>query len=173
MEVIIGTSDNYEEEVLKAERVIIDFNADWCGPCRMLGPILEEVAKNLKKTKVVSINVDDEEDLASEYNVFTIPCLVLLENGKEVKRNVGLISKEELGAGPAGMSAAIYTKRAKKNVLVIEALTYGGQIVNTLDIENYPAEAHISGFDFSTKLFNQAKELGAEFVFEKVFETPP
>ena len=96
MEVIIGTSNNYEEEVLKAERVLIDFNADWCGPCRMLGPILEEVAKNLKKTKVVSINVDDEEDLASEYNVFTIPCLVLLENGKEVKRNVGLISKEEL-----------------------------------------------------------------------------
>ena len=96
MEVIIGKSDNYEEEVLKAERVIIDFNAEWCGPCRMLGPILEEVAKNLKKTKVVSINVDDEEDLASEYNVFTIPCLVLLENGKEVKRNVGLISKEEL-----------------------------------------------------------------------------
>ena len=75
-----------------------------------------------------------------------------------------------IGAGPAGMSAAIYAKRAKKNVLVIEALTYGGQIVNTLDIENYPAEAHISGFDFSTKLFNQAKELGAEFIFEKVFE---
>ena len=75
-----------------------------------------------------------------------------------------------IGAGPAGMSAAIYAKRAKKNVLVIEALTYGGQIVNTLDIENYPAEAHISGYDFSTKLFNQAKELGAEFIFEKVFE---
>jgi thioredoxin 1 len=96
MEVIIGTSDNFEKEVLKAERVIIDFNAEWCGPCRMLGPILESVAKDLKKTKVVSVNVDDEEDLASEYNVFTIPCLVLLENGKEIKRNVGLISKEDL-----------------------------------------------------------------------------
>ena len=96
MEVIIGTSDNFDEEVLKAERVIIDFNAEWCGPCRMLGPILESVAKDLKKTKVVSINVDDEEDLATTYNVFTIPCLVLLENGKEIKRNVGLMSKEEL-----------------------------------------------------------------------------
>ena len=96
MEVITGTSKNFEEEVIKAERVIVDFNAEWCGPCRMLGPILEEVAKYLKKTKVVSVNVDDEEDLASEYNVFTIPCLVLLENGKEIKRNVGLISKEEL-----------------------------------------------------------------------------
>ena len=96
MEVIIGTSDNFDEEVLKAERVIIDFNAEWCGPCRMLGPILENVAKDLKKTKVVSINVDDEEDLATTYNVFTIPCLVLLENGKEIKRNVGLMSKEDL-----------------------------------------------------------------------------
>ena len=96
MEVIIGTSDNFDEEVLKAERVIIDFNAEWCGPCRMLGPILESVAKDLKKTKVVSINVDDEEDLATTYNVFTIPCLVLLENGKEIKRNVGLMSKEDL-----------------------------------------------------------------------------
>ena len=96
MEVITGTSDNFDEEVLKAERVIIDFNAEWCGPCRMLGPILESVAKDLKKTKVVSINVDDEEDLATTYNVFTIPCLVLLENGKEIKRNVGLMSKEDL-----------------------------------------------------------------------------
>ena len=96
MEVIIGTSDNFDEEVLKAERVIIDFNAEWCGPCRMLGPILESVAKDLKKTKVVSINVDDEEDLATTYNVFTIPGLVLLENGKEIKRNVGLMSKEDL-----------------------------------------------------------------------------
>ena len=75
-----------------------------------------------------------------------------------------------IGAGPAGMSAAIYARRAKKNVLVIEALTYGGQIVNTLDIENYPAESHISGYDLATKMYNQAKELGAEFIFEKVFE---
>ncbi len=75
-----------------------------------------------------------------------------------------------IGAGPAGMSAAIYARRAKKSVLVIEALSYGGQIVNTLDIENYPAEAHISGYDLATKMYNQAKELGAEFIFEKAFE---
>ena len=73
-----------------------------------------------------------------------------------------------IGAGPAGLTAAIYARRASKKVLVLEAKTYGGSIINTLDIENYPVESHISGFDFATKLYNQAKELGTEIVFEKV-----
>ncbi len=72
-----------------------------------------------------------------------------------------------IGAGPAGMTAAIYAGRAAKSVLVLEALNCGGQILNTPDIENYPARAHISGYDFSTTLYEQAKELGAQFIFEK------
>ena len=75
-----------------------------------------------------------------------------------------------VGAGPAGLTAAIYARRASKKVLVLEAKSYGGQIINTLDIENYPVEAHISGFDFATKLYNQAKDLGAEILFEKVVD---
>lgn len=73
-----------------------------------------------------------------------------------------------IGAGPAGLTAAIYGRRASKSVLVLEAMSYGGQIINTLDIENYPAEPHISGFEFATKIYNQAKDLGAEVRFEKV-----
>ncbi len=72
-----------------------------------------------------------------------------------------------IGAGPAGLTAAIYARRASKTVLVLEALSYGGQIINTPDIENYPAAMHISGFDFATKVYEQAQELGAEFVFDK------
>ena len=72
-----------------------------------------------------------------------------------------------IGAGPAGLTAAIYARRASKTVLVLEALSYGGQIINTPDIENYPAAAHISGFDFATKVYEQAQALGAEFAFEK------
>jgi len=75
-----------------------------------------------------------------------------------------------IGAGPAGMTAAIYARRALKKTLVLEAVSYGGQIINTLEIDNYPVAPHISGFDFSTKLYNQAKDLGAEFKFEKVVE---
>ena len=75
-----------------------------------------------------------------------------------------------VGAGPAGLTAAIYARRANKKVLVLEANTYGGQIVNTKSIENYPVNPGISGFDFATKLYNQAKDLGAEIKFEKVID---
>jgi len=75
-----------------------------------------------------------------------------------------------IGGGPAGLTAAIYARRAFKSVLVLEAKSCGGQIINTPDIENYPVEAHISGFDFATRLIEQAKGLGAEIVTEKAVE---
>ena len=75
-----------------------------------------------------------------------------------------------VGAGPAGLTSAVYARRAMKSVLVLEALSYGGQIINTLSIENYPALPNVSGFDFATNLYNQAKELGADVRFEKVLE---
>lgn len=73
-----------------------------------------------------------------------------------------------IGAGPAGLTAAIYGARANKKVLVLEALNYGGAIINTPSIENYPVEENISGFDFATKLYNQVINLGVEVKFEKV-----
>jgi thioredoxin reductase (NADPH) len=75
-----------------------------------------------------------------------------------------------VGAGPAGLTAAIYARRANKKVLVLEANTYGGQIINTNIIENYPVTPGISGFDFATKLYNQTKDLGAEIKFEKAVD---
>ena len=73
-----------------------------------------------------------------------------------------------VGCGPAGLSASIYARRNNKKTLILESNNYGGQIINTLDIENYPVIEHISGFDFATNLYNQAKKLGAEIKFEKV-----
>ena len=75
-----------------------------------------------------------------------------------------------IGAGAAGLTASIYAKRAEKNTLILEAMSYGGQVINTAEIENYPAAPHISGFDLATKLYNQAKDLGAEIKFEEVIE---
>lgn len=72
-----------------------------------------------------------------------------------------------IGAGTAGMTAAIYARRASKTVLLIEAKSYGGQIINTPHIDNYPAQAHISGFDFATAIYEQVKEAGADITFEK------
>ena len=73
-----------------------------------------------------------------------------------------------IGAGPAGLTASIYLARSGKKSLVLEAKSYGGQIINTLDIENYPGLNHVSGFDLATNMYNQAKELGATIKFEKV-----
>ncbi len=97
MEIINVGKDNFKKEVLNSNiPVLIDFNANWCGPCRMLRPILDEISKENDNVKIVSINIDNEEDLAREYDVMSIPCLVLIENGKETKRSVGLIPKEDL-----------------------------------------------------------------------------
>ena len=97
MSVIEANKDNFEKEVLKSEKkVLVDFNAEWCGPCKMLKPVIEEFAESQDEIKVVSVNIDDEEDLAEEYNVSSIPCLVVFEEGKEVKRNVGFISKDDV-----------------------------------------------------------------------------
>lgn len=91
------TSENFEEEVLKSEKIVlVDFYADWCGPCKMLSPIVEEVAAEEKNVKFVKINIDNEQDIAINYQVISIPTLVVLKNGEEINRSVGLIDKNEV-----------------------------------------------------------------------------
>lgn len=90
-------NDNFEEEVLKSEKtVLIDFYADWCGPCQMLSPIVEKVAEENEDIKVVKLNIDEEQDLAIQYGVMSIPTLVVVKNGQEENRVVGLVSKSEV-----------------------------------------------------------------------------
>ena len=97
MSVIEVTKENFKTEVLKSDKkVLADFNADWCGPCKMLRPIIDELAEEKDNVKIVSINIDNEDELAEKYNVSSIPCLVLFENGEESRRSIGLIPKEEI-----------------------------------------------------------------------------
>ncbi len=97
MAVIEVNKDNFESVVLKSDKkVLVDFNASWCGPCKMLRPVLDQIAETNTNVEFVSINVDDEDELAEKYGVSAIPCLVLIDKGEEVKRSVGLISRDEL-----------------------------------------------------------------------------
>ena len=83
------------DEAIKGDKVLVDFYADWCGPCKMISPVLEQVEKEEDVT-VVKVNVDELQDLAMQFGVMTIPNLKLFEKGKIKNENVGLMSKEEV-----------------------------------------------------------------------------
>ncbi len=91
------TKDNFQKEVLESDKpVIVDFWATWCGPCRMLGPVVEEIAEEHPEIKVCKVNVDDEPDLAQEYGVMSIPFVVSFKNGQVYKSSIGVQPKEAL-----------------------------------------------------------------------------
>jgi len=95
MSVISIGKNDFEKEVLNSEKkVLVDFYASWCGPCRMLAPIINEISDERSDIKVVKINVDDEPELASEFGVMSIPTLIVFENGKAVDRMMGARPKD-------------------------------------------------------------------------------
>ena len=97
MSVIEINSKNFESEVLNSDKVVLaDFNAQWCGPCKMLKPIIDSIAEERKDVKVVSIDIEEEDELAEKYEVFSIPCVVVFKNGEEVNRSVGFKQKQDI-----------------------------------------------------------------------------
>ena len=90
------TKDNFENEVLKSEKtVLIDFYADWCGPCQMVGPIIHEIAEERDDIKVGKINVDEQPELAAAFRVQSIPMLVVVKDGKIANQSVGAMPKRK------------------------------------------------------------------------------
>ena len=97
MDTITITKDNFQAEVIEAKgTVLIDFWASWCGPCRMLSPIVDQVAEEHPDVKVGKINVDEEPELASQFDVMSIPMLVVFKDGQKINESVGLIPKEKV-----------------------------------------------------------------------------
>ena len=97
MSIIKITKVNFEEKVLNSKKqVLLDFWATWCGPCQMLAPVLEEIAEENEDLIIGKIDVDKERDLAIQFNVASIPTMILMENGQPVKRMVGFCPKAEV-----------------------------------------------------------------------------
>lgn len=91
------TKENFQKEVLESDKpVLVDFWAAWCGPCRMVGPIVEEVAEERPDIKVCKVNVDEEQELASAFQVMSIPTLMVVKDGKVVNQSVGARPKADI-----------------------------------------------------------------------------
>ena len=97
MSAIQVNKNNFQEEVLSSDKpVLVDFWASWCGPCRMVAPVLEEIANERSDVKVCKINVDEEPELASRYNVMSIPTLLVMREGQVVNQSVGAKPKSQI-----------------------------------------------------------------------------
>ena len=97
MSVLVITKENFETEVINSDKpVLLDFYADWCGPCRMVGPIISEISEERSDIKVGKINVDEQSELAAKFGVMSIPMLAVIKDGKTVNTAVGARPKEQI-----------------------------------------------------------------------------
>jgi thioredoxin 1 len=97
MSVLNVTKDNFEQEVLACDKtVLVDFYADWCGPCRMVSPIVDEIAEEHPEYKIVKVNVDAEGELAQQFGIMSIPTLLVIKNGKVAEQSTGAKPKAQI-----------------------------------------------------------------------------
>ena len=97
MSVIKITKDNFQEQVMQSDvPVLIDFWAEWCGPCRMVGPVIDELGEEVAGAKIAKVNVDEQPELAAQFNVMSIPTIVIIKNGQVAESSVGVKPKAAL-----------------------------------------------------------------------------
>lgn len=99
MSVLMITNDNFDEEVIKSDKpVLLDFWASWCGPCRMLSPVVDRIAEDRDDIKVGKINIDEQPELATQFEITSIPTLMIIKDGKVTNKAVGALPREAIEA---------------------------------------------------------------------------
>ena len=97
--IVKGTKENFKAEVLDAQGiVVVDFGANWCGPCKSLIPVLEEVVTEDPNKKIVKVDIDEQEELAAQFKIMSVPTLLVFRNGEVIDKSIGLIQKDEVKA---------------------------------------------------------------------------
>ncbi len=175
---------------------LLDFYAKWCGPCKMLGYVFHELEPEMSdRLDIIKVDIDLEPELTKEFDVQIIPGLFFIQNGKVASHYTGFLPLERLrgrvekmfgneppvekepdtdydviiiGGGPAGLTSAIYARRAGLKTLVLESYAPGGKLIKTYELENWPGTKQTNGADLGYEMYDHAMSLGTNYLYEIV-----
>lgn len=196
MAILYPTAAEFKQMLADKKTFLADFFATWCGPCKMLAYVLDDIeASIVDKIDIVKIDIDKEPELTAEMDVNIIPGLFFIKDGEIVSRYTGFLPKERLlprmekligneppvelppekhydliiiGGGAAGLTAAIYARRAGLKTLVLESYAPGGKLIKTFELENWPGIKSVNGSQLAFDIYEQAMALGTAYLYEKV-----
>ena len=196
MAILYPTAVEFKQMLADKKTFLADFFATWCGPCKMLAYVLDDIEASIgNKIDIVKIDIDKEPELTAEMDVNIIPGLFFIKDGEVVSRYTGFLPKERLlprmekligneppvelppekhydliiiGGGAAGLTAAIYARRAGLKTLVLESYAPGGKLIKTFELENWPGIKSVNGSQLAFDIYEQAMALGTAYLYEKV-----
>lgn len=196
MSILYPTAAEFKQMLAEKKTFLADFFATWCGPCKMLNYVLQDIDEAMgDKIDIVKIDIDKEPALTEELDITIIPGLLFIKEGEIVSRYSGFLPLERLqprlekligsqppvepepehsydliviGGGAAGLTAAIYARRAGLKTLVLESFAPGGKLIKTFEIENWPGIKNVNGSQLAYDIYEQAMALGTAYLYEKV-----
>lgn len=194
--IINPTAAEFRAMLREKKTFLADFYATWCGPCKMLSYVLDDIEKETgERIDIVKIDIDKEPELTEEMDITIIPGLFFIKEGKVASRYAGFLPKERLrarlekllgaeppveaasdkhydliivGGGAAGLTAAVYARRAGLKTLVLESFAPGGKLIKTFELENWPGIKNVNGSVLAYDIYEQAMALGTVYLYEKV-----